>query len=61
MFSQPENRFMQPQQNLSKKKNATIPDEVERAKYWADLLYEAPYKYDIYIIAKNNLDNTNKN
>jgi hypothetical protein len=42
-------------------KDSTIPDEMQRAKYWADLLYNAIDKKDVYILAKNNLDITNHN
>ena len=38
-----------------------IPDEMERANYWADLLDKAADKYDIYTLAKRNLDSTNNN
>jgi len=41
--------------------NNAIPDEMERAKYWADLLNKAIYKYDVYLLAKNNLKSSNKN
>jgi hypothetical protein len=40
---------------------SAIPDEMQRAKYWADLLYNALDKYDVYLLAKNNLDSTNQN
>jgi|WetSurMetagenome_2_1015567.scaffolds.fasta_scaffold1341054_1 hypothetical protein len=42
-------------------KHPLIPDEMKRAKYWANLLDKATDKYDIYILAKSNLDSTNKN
>jgi hypothetical protein len=61
MFPQQEKRSMKPHMNLKKERNAAIPCEMERAKYWADLLYRTVDKYDIYIIAKYNLYNTNKN
>ncbi len=47
--------------NLSHGKSVIIPDEMKRAKYWADLLNKAVYKHDIYTMAKYNLDNRNKN
>jgi hypothetical protein len=52
---------MEPHEILSPGKNPNIPNEMERAKYWADLLYRAADKYDIYILARSNLDSTNKN
>lgn len=42
-------------------KAEAIPGEMERAKYWADLLYKAVDKYDIYVLAKYNLDSNNRN
>jgi len=42
-------------------KQPLIPDELKRAKYWSDLLDKAAHKYDIYILAKRNLDRANKN
>jgi hypothetical protein len=61
MLPQLEKKFMRPNKNLSIEENAAIPDEMERAKYWTDLLYKAVDKYDIYILAKHNLDSTNRN
>lgn len=39
---------------------SAIPDEMQRAKYWADLLHKAIDKYDVYLLAKKNLDITNQ-
>ncbi len=39
---------------------SAIPGEMQRAKYWADLLHKAIDKYDVYLLAKNNLDITNQ-
>ncbi len=52
---------MRPHESLSRGKRGNIPDEMQRAKYWADLLCKAVYKYDIYILAKYNLDSRNEN
>ena len=51
---------MMPNNQLSPR-DCTIPDEMQRAKYWADLLYNAIDKRDVYRLAKNNLDITNQN
>ena len=40
---------------------SAIPDEMQRAKYWADLLYNAIDKRDVCLLAKKNLDITNQN
>lgn len=40
--------------------SATL-DEMQKATYWADLLYKAIDKYDVYLLAKKNLDVTNQN
>ncbi len=45
----------------SEDSGSAIPDEMQRAKYWADLLYNAIDKRDVYLLAKNNLDITNQN
>ena len=42
-------------------KQSHIPDEMKRAKYWANLLDKAAYKNNIYLLAKENLDSANKN
>jgi hypothetical protein len=52
---------MEPSETSPQEKHPHISDEMKRAKYWANLLDKAIYKYDIYIIAKSNLDSTNKN
>jgi hypothetical protein len=52
---------MKPRDILPPEKHLHIPDELKRAKYWADLLDKASEKYDIYILAKRNLDRNNKN
>ena len=52
---------MKPHEALSPGQDPYIPGEMERARYWADLLYKAVDKYDIYILAKYNLDSTNHN
>ena len=53
--------FMKLHGTLSPGKAEAIPGEMERAKYWADLLYKAVDKYDIYVLAKYNLDSNNRN
>jgi hypothetical protein len=53
--------FMKLDGTLSQGKTEAIPSEMERAKYWADLLYKAVDKYDIYVLAKYNLDSNNRN
>jgi hypothetical protein len=52
---------MKYQEPRLQRKNGDIPDEMARAKYWADLLYKAVDKNDIYVLAKYNLDSNNKN
>jgi hypothetical protein len=38
-----------------------FPDEMERARYWADLLNKVIDKHDVYVFAKSNLDSNNLN
>jgi hypothetical protein len=52
---------MKPHETLSPGKISDIPDEMERARYWADLLYKVVDKRDIYDFAKSNLDCNNQN
>ena len=40
---------------------SAITDEMQRAKYWADPLYNAIDKRDVYLIGKKTLDITNQN
>jgi hypothetical protein len=54
-------KSMETNPNTSQKKHPPIPDELKRAKYWANLLAKAIDKHEIYIIAKRNLDDTNNN
>ena len=56
-----ENRTGMMPNNKLLPRDCTIPDEMQRAKYWADLLYNAIDKRDVYLLAKNNLDITNQN
>ena len=52
---------MEPNETSLHRKQPYIPDEMRRAKYWANLLDKATDKYDIYLLAKSNLESTNKN
>ncbi len=61
MFPQQPSIFMKPHRTTTQGMVGTIPDEMERAKYWANLLHKAVDKYDIYVLAKYNLDSKNKN
>ena len=51
---------MEPNETSPPRKQPYIPDEMKRAKYWANLLDKATDKYDIYLLAKSNLESTNK-
>ena len=52
---------MEPNETSLPRKQHYIPDEMKRAKYWANLLDKATDKYDIYLLAKSNLESANKN
>jgi hypothetical protein len=52
---------MKPRKAWRDDNSENIPDEMERAKYWANLLHKAVDKHDIYHIAKHNLNNNNEN
>jgi hypothetical protein len=48
-------------ETLSPGKHPYIPGEMERARYWADLLHNVIDKSDVYDFAKSNLDSSNQN
>jgi hypothetical protein len=61
MIPPQESKVMNSQEIWSPSKNTKIPEDMERAEYWADLLCKVADKHDVYDFARSNLDRNNQN